>query len=47
LLHRWKGHFKVDSFVTPVTARLVDATTGNFVTRARVSLFKPGPRVQE
>ena len=47
LLHRWKCPFKVASFLTPVTARLVDPTTGNFVTRAYVSLLKPGPPLQD
>ena len=46
LLHHWKGPFKIESFLTPVTGRLVDPTTVNFVTRARVSLLKPGPPVQ-
>jgi hypothetical protein len=47
LLHRWKGPFKVESFLTPVIARLVDPITGNFVTRAHVSLLKPWPPVQD
>jgi hypothetical protein len=47
LMHCYKGHFKVGKFLTPVTARLVDPTTGNFVTRAHVSLLKPGTSVQE
>jgi hypothetical protein len=47
LMHRYKCPFKVDKFLTPVTARLVDPTTGNFVTRAHVSLLKPGPSVQD
>jgi hypothetical protein len=36
LLHRWEYLFNVDSFLTPVTARLVALTTGNFVPRAHV-----------
>jgi hypothetical protein len=47
LMPRYKGPFKVDKFLTPVTARLVDLTKGNFVTRADVSLLKPGPSVQD
>jgi len=31
LLHRWKGPFRVGSFLTPVTARLVDPATGHVV----------------
>jgi hypothetical protein len=30
-LHRWKGPFRVGSFLTPVTARLVDPATGHVV----------------
>jgi hypothetical protein len=29
LLHCWKGPFRVGSFLTPVTARLVDLATGH------------------
>jgi hypothetical protein len=47
LLPRCKDPFKVDSFLTPVTARLVDPATGNFVTRAHVSLLKSGPPDQD
>jgi hypothetical protein len=36
LLYRWKGPLQVASFLTTVTARLVDPTTGNFVTRAHI-----------
>jgi hypothetical protein len=46
LLHHWKGSFKVDSSLTPVTARLVDLTTRNLMSRAHVSLLKPVPHVQ-
>ena len=42
LQHRWKGPFKVDKFLIPVTVRLVDPTNGQFVTRARVAV-KTGP----
>jgi hypothetical protein len=47
LMPRYKGPFKVGKFLTPVTVRLVDPTNGNFVTRAHVSLLKPGPSVQD
>jgi hypothetical protein len=47
LMHCYKGPFKVDKFLTAVTARLVDPTTGNFVTRAHISLLKPGTSVQD
>ena len=47
LLHSWKGPWKIESFLTLVTARLVDPTTGNFVTKVHVSLLKPGPPVQD
>jgi hypothetical protein len=40
LLHRWKGPFRIQRFLTPVTARLVDLATGKLVTRAHVSLLK-------
>ena len=46
LLHRWKGPFKVDKFLTPVTVRLVDPTTGKFVTWTHVSLLKLGPHLR-
>ena len=46
-LHRWKDHFRVDRFLTPVTARLVDPATGNLVTRAHVSSLKAGARLQD
>jgi transposase InsO family protein len=47
LQHRWKGPFKVSKFLTPVTVRMVETTTGQFVTRAHVSLLKPGPSSQQ
>jgi hypothetical protein len=47
LLHRWKGPFMIDCFSTPVTAKLVEPSTGTFVTRAHVSLLKAGPRLQD
>jgi hypothetical protein len=46
LQHRWKGPFKVSKFLTPVTVRLVDTVSGHVVTRAHVSLLKPGPSSQ-
>jgi hypothetical protein len=47
LMPRYKGPFKVGKFLTPVTARLVDTTNGNFVTTAHLSLLKHGPSVQD
>lgn len=41
LLPRYKGPFKIEAFLTPVTARLVDPTSGEFVTRSHVTLLKP------
>jgi len=41
LFHRWKGTFRIDKFLTPVTVRLVDPTTSKLVTRAHMSLLKP------
>jgi len=46
LQHRWKGPFKVSKFLTPVTVRLVEPMSGQVVTRAHVSLLKPGPSSQ-
>jgi hypothetical protein len=42
LMPRYKGPFKIYRFLTPVTVRLVMPTTGQFVTRAHVSLLKGG-----
>jgi hypothetical protein len=39
---RYKDSFKIEVFLTPVTAKLVDPVSGRFVTRAHVSLLKPG-----
>jgi hypothetical protein len=47
LLHRRKGPFKIQRFLTPVTARLVDLATGKFVTRAHMSFLKSGSRPQD
>jgi hypothetical protein len=41
LCPRWRGPFKVQSFLTPVTAKLVNSTTGEYVTRAHLSQMKP------
>jgi hypothetical protein len=43
LMLRYKGPFKFDRFLTPVTARLVDPATGRVVTKVHVSLLKAGP----
>jgi len=43
LMPRYKGPFKIDSFLTPVTVRLVHPVSGIFITRAHLSLIKPGP----
>jgi hypothetical protein len=42
---RWRGPLRVDCFLTPVTAKLVDHTTGVFVTRAHLSQMKPAGAV--
>jgi hypothetical protein len=42
LMPRYKGPFKIDCFLTPVTVGLVMPTTGQFVTKANVSLLKGG-----
>jgi hypothetical protein len=42
LMPRYKGPFKIAKFLTPVTVRLVMPNTGRFVTKAHVSLLKPG-----
>ena len=41
LMPRYRGPFKIAKFLTPVTVKLVDPTTGRFITRAHVSLLKP------
>jgi transposase InsO family protein len=33
---RWRGPFSLQSFLTPVTARLVNSTTGEYVARAHL-----------
>jgi hypothetical protein len=40
LMPRYRGPFRVDAFLTPVTVRLVHPGSGRFVTRAHVSLLK-------
>jgi hypothetical protein len=47
LLPRWKGPFKIDAFLTPVTVKLVDLDKGKYVTRAHVSHLKTGSRITE
>jgi hypothetical protein len=47
LLPSYKGPFKIDRFLTPVTAKLVDLTIGPFVTQAHVSLLKLGSASQD
>jgi hypothetical protein len=42
LMPRYRGPFRIDKFLTPVTVRLVDITTGRVVTKAHVSLLKQG-----
>jgi hypothetical protein len=37
----WHGPVRVDCFLTPVMAKLVDPTLGNFITRACLSQMKP------
>jgi hypothetical protein len=41
LMPRYKGPFRVQCFLTPVTVRLVDPKTGRVITRAHVSQLKP------
>ena len=43
LMPRYKGPFRIESFLTPVTVKLVMPTTGQVVTKTHVSLLKPGP----
>jgi hypothetical protein len=40
LMLRYKGPFKVERFLTPVTVRLVDPKNQRFISRAHVSLLK-------
>jgi transposase InsO family protein len=37
----WRGPFRLQSFLTTVTARLVNPTTGEYVARAHLSQVKP------
>jgi hypothetical protein len=41
LMPSYRGPFKIDSFLTPTTAKFVDPVTGRLMTRAHVSLLKP------
>jgi hypothetical protein len=41
LMPRFKGPYKIQSYLTPVTVRLADPVTGRWVTRAHVSYLKP------
>jgi hypothetical protein len=40
LMPRYWGPSRIQSFLTPVTARLVDPTTSRVITRAHVSQLK-------
>jgi transposase InsO family protein len=42
LMPRYKGPFRIESFLTPVTAKLVDPVDGRFITRTHISMLKPG-----
>jgi hypothetical protein len=42
LMPHYKGPFKVDRFLTPVTVSLGDPVTGRLITKAHVSLLKAG-----
>ena len=44
LMPRYKGPFRIDAFLTPVTTKLVDPVSGRFITRAHISLLKPCSR---
>jgi hypothetical protein len=44
LMPRYRGPFRVEVFLTPVTVRLVNPVSGRFVSRAHVSLLRPGAR---
>jgi hypothetical protein len=39
---RYRGPYRIDLVLTPVTVRLVDTVTGRWVTKAHVSFLKPG-----
>jgi hypothetical protein len=41
LIPRYRGPFRIHSFLTPVTVRLVGPTTSRVITRAHVSQLKP------
>jgi transposase InsO family protein len=42
LMPLFKGPYKIQSYLTPVTVRLADPVTGRWITRAHVSFLKPG-----
>jgi hypothetical protein len=45
LTPRFRGPYKIAKFLTPVTVRLVDPSSGRFVTRSHVSFLEPGNNV--
>jgi hypothetical protein len=42
LVPRYKGPFRIESFLTRVTAKLVDTVDGRFIKRTQISMLKPG-----
>jgi hypothetical protein len=42
LMSRFRGPCRIATFLTPATVRLVDPSSGRFITRSHVSLLKPG-----
>jgi hypothetical protein len=42
LMSRFRGPYRIATFLTPVTSRLVDPSSARFITRSHVSLLKPG-----
>jgi hypothetical protein len=42
LMSRCRGLYKIATFLTPVTARLVDPISRRYITISHVSLLKPG-----
>jgi hypothetical protein len=42
LMQRYKVPFRIESLLTPVTAKLVDPVDGRFITRTHTSMFKTG-----
>jgi hypothetical protein len=41
LMPRFKGPYKIQAYLTPVTVRLSDPVTNRWITRAHVSFLKP------